>query len=177
MSKKRPINDWSSSRAKAAGPPDYKVRYEAAGRVLGEARARNRTEQEGGCGCPILVEGRRDREALQIYGFSGPIELVNRGWDRSRMTAYLFEKYGTRNPVDDQACLILLFDWDRTGGQLTHDFNRRLTAFGMKLDTETRLVIARALKPEGRTVEGLAPHAYRLLEFIDRFDEDGAQIE
>ncbi len=47
----------------------------------------------------------------------------------------------------------------------------------MKLDTETRLVIARALKPEGRTVEGLAPHAYRLLEFIDRFDEDGAQIE
>ena len=175
MGGKRQSDDWISARAKAAGPPDFEVRYEAAGRVLGEARRRNRGQQQGGCGCPILVEGRRDREALEIYGFTGPIELVNRGWDRSRMTAYLFEKYGVRNPVDNEASLILLFDWDRTGGQLTHDFNRRMVAFGMKLDTETRLIIARALKPEGRTVEGLAPHAHRLRAFIDTFDEDGAE--
>ena len=41
---------------------------------------------------------------------------VNRGWDRSRLVAYLHDTYGTRNLVDKGPPLILLMDWDRTGG-------------------------------------------------------------
>ena len=52
-------------------------RYSTAGRVLGELRHRNRSRATGGCGCPIIIEGRRDGIALRKLGFTGPIEQVN----------------------------------------------------------------------------------------------------
>ena len=46
-------------------------------RALARARSRNRNPIQGGSGCPIIVEGRRDLETLRALGFEGPIELVN----------------------------------------------------------------------------------------------------
>ena len=156
---------------------DRQARYTCAGRALGEARLRNRPSAEGGCGCPILIEGRKDRIALAALGFTGPIEQVNRGWDQSRLVAYLFETYGILNRVDQGPSMILLMDWDRTGGRLQRNIGERLKAFGMRIDDATRMELVRAMKPEGKTVEGLKPHARILRPFIDEVDPEGMSEE
>ena len=162
---------------RTGGSPNRDARYALAGRALGEARIRNRLPEEGGCGCPILVEGRRDKSTLQNMGFTGPIELVNRGWNQSKLVAYLYEKYGNINPVDGEASLIIIMDWDRTGGRLQRRLGDRLEAFGMKIDHETRKVLLRSLNPEGRTVEALNPHSDALCAYIDAIDSEGTRGE
>ena len=153
------------------------ARYTTAGRALGEARIRNRPTRKGGCDCPIIVEGRKDRLTLESIGFTGKIEQVNRGWNQSRFIAYIFEKYGIINKVDQGPSVILLMDWDRTGGRLQRKIGERLEAFGMKVDHETRMQLVRAMKPEGRTVEGLKSHADTLRNYIDVFDAVGSEEE
>ena len=73
------------------------ARYALAARALGEIRHRNRLPANGGCGCPIIIEGRRDTIALRKLGFTGPIEQVNRGWDQSKFVTHIYEKYGILN--------------------------------------------------------------------------------
>ena len=153
------------------------VRYTIAGQALGKARLRNRPTQSGGCGCPIIVEGKKDVLALKTMGFTGPIEQVNRGWDQSRLVTYLFETYGSLNTADHDASVILLMDWDRTGGRLQRKIGERLQAFGMRIDNETRMELVRAMKPEGRTVEGLKAHAEKLRPYIDQTDPGGTEEE
>ena len=153
------------------------ARYTTAGRALGEARIRNRPTRKGGCDCPIIVEGRKDRLTLESIGFTRKIEQVNRGWNQSRFIAYIFEKYGIINKVDQGPSVILLMDWDRTGGRLQRKIGERLEAFGMKVDHETRMELVRAMKPEGRTVEGLKSHADTLRPYIDVFDALGSEEE
>ena len=144
---------------------------------MGEARIRNRPTRKGGCDCPIIVEGRKDRLTLESIGFTGKIEQVNRGWNQSRFIAYIFEKYGIINKVDQGPSVILLMDWDRTGGRLQRKIGERLEAFGMKVDHETRMELVRAMKPEGRTVEGLKSHTDTLRPYIDVFDALGSEEE
>ena len=151
------------------------VRYTIAGQALGQARLRNRPTQSGGCCCPIIVEGKKDVIALKTMGFTGPIEQVNRGWDQSRLVTYLFETYGSLNKTDQGASVILLMDWDRTGGRLQQKIGERLQAFGMRIDNETRMELVRAMKPEGRTVEGLRAHAKKLRPYIDQTDPEGTE--
>ena len=153
------------------------VRYTIAGQALGQARLRNRRAQSGGCECPIIVEGKKDVIALKTMGFTGPIEQVNRGWDQSRLVTYLFETYGSLNKTDQGASVILLMDWDRTGGRLQRKIGERLQAFGMRIDNETRMELVRAMKPEGRTVEGLRAHAEKLRPYIDQTDPEGTEEE
>jgi len=151
------------------------ARFTIAGRALGEARIRNRPTSAGGCGCPIIVEGRKDGIALKVMGFTGPIEQVNRGWDQSRFVTYIFETYGILNKVDQGPSVILLMDWDRTGGRLQRKLSERLSAFGMRIDNETRMELVRAMKPEGRTVEGLKAHAEKLSPYINLADPEGEE--
>lgn len=153
------------------------VRYTIAGQALGQARLRNRPTHSGGCGCPIIVEGKKDVIALKTMGFTGPIEQVNRGWDQSRLVTYLFETYGSLNKTDQGTSVILLMDWDRTGGRLQRKIGERLQAFGMRIDNETRMELVRAMKPEGRTVEGLRAHAEKLRPYIDQTDPEGTEEE
>ena len=158
-------------------PNNRDERYTSAGRVLGQARFRNRPTRKGGCACPIIVEGRKDRLALESLGFTGKIEQVNRGWDQSRFVTYIFEKYGILNKVDQGYSVILLMDWDRTGGRLQRKIGERLEAFGMKIDHETRMELVRSMKPEGRTIEALGAHAAKLRPYIDLVDSDGTEEE
>ena len=111
-------SDWGEERNNLAGPADRVARFDRAARAFADCQRRNRNPIDGGAGCPIIVEGLRDEAALRALGFEGPVERMNRGWDRSRLVAYLYDKYGTRNTVDGGPPLILLMDWDRTGGRL-----------------------------------------------------------
>ena len=78
-----------------AGSGDAALRFRLAGEALAEARALNREHA-----WPILVEGRRDKIALQALEFTGPIEVLNRGWSLERLIAYLYEQYGPRRTFD-----------------------------------------------------------------------------
>lgn len=166
MSERGGLPDWAGQRARAAGPPDRAVRFELAAKAIANAILRNRPIAEGGSGCPVVVEGLKDEQALRALGFSGAIEKVNRGWDRSRLVAYLHESYCAAPPPDGGPALILLMDWDRTGGRLQTSLRDRLMAFDDPIDEDLRMVLLRAMKPEGRTVESLLPHSQSLEPII-----------
>ncbi|MDP7002305.1 MAG: hypothetical protein QF911_01855 [Candidatus Thalassarchaeaceae archaeon] len=162
MSKREELPDWIGQRAKEAGPPDRAVRFELAAKALAKAILRNMPEDEGGLGCPVVVEGIKDERALRALGFTGIVERINRGWDRSRLVAFLHSEYCFPTPTDGGPPLILLMDWDRTGGRLQTSLRERLMAFDMPVDEELRMVLLKAMKPEGRTVESLLPHSTHL---------------
>ena len=165
------------NRKSSGGNPTQDVRFESAGRALALARERNRDVEQGGSSCPVLIEGIKDVKALRKLGFTGIIEQLNRGWDRSRLVAYLFEKYGCNNPNDGGPAIILLMDWDRTGGRIQNDMSIRLRAMDVSLDEETRIELVRAMKPEGKTIESLAPFASELREKMSYHDPDGSDGE
>ena len=165
MSEREELPDWAGQRPRKEGPPDREIRFRAAAAALAQSILRNRSSL-GSPNCPILVEGIKDDRALRALGFSGVIERVNRGWDRSRLVAYLYDTYGTRNTVDKGPPLILLMDWDRTGGRLQTGFRDRLMALDVPVDETLRQVLLKAMKPEGRTVESLLPHSQSLKPII-----------
>ena len=144
-------------------------RFAVAGMALGEARQKNRELQ-----WPIIIEGKRDRVALQALQFVGPIEVLNRGWDLDRFITYLYEQYGTRGP-DGGPSICLLMDWDRTGGRLQKSLTQRLESLDVKVCHELRNQLLKALKPETRVVESLKSLAVELMPFIAQ--EDPIQFE
>ena len=95
-------------------------------KCIKETIIRNRDVSEEDLACPILVEGINDVKSLREIGFIGKIETINRGWDRSRMIAYLYEKYGSELSIDGYPKIILLMDWDRTGDRLQKSFKALL---------------------------------------------------
>ena len=171
MSEREGLEDWVDDRTRRAGPPDRKIRFLAAAKAIASSIRRNRSG-EGNPDCPILVEGLRDEKALRALGFTGIVERVNRGWDRSRLVAYLHDTYGTRNLVDKGPALILLMDWDRTGGRLQTALRDQMMAMDMPVDEELRTVLLRVMKPEARTIEALAPHSRNLNPLIEEFLDD-----
>ena len=169
MSEREGLPVWTGKRARIAGPPDRQVRFEKAAKAIATAIVRNRPIDSGGFGCPIVVEGIRDEQAIRALGFTGVVEKVNRGWDRSRLIAHLHSSYCMEPTQDDGPPLILLMDWDRTGGKLQSSIRDRLMALDCPVDEDLRSILLRAMKPEGRTVESLLPHASALGPAIQNF--------
>ena len=91
---------------------------------------------------------------------------MNRSWTRSKLIAYLHDNYGTRNIIDKGPSIIVAMDWDRTGGQLQKFLRERLMSLDVTVDEEMRTTLMRVMKPEGRTIESLLPHAPALLPMI-----------
>ena len=136
-------------------------------RALAKARLRNRHPVNGGSGCPVIVEGRRDMETLRSLGFEGAIELANRGWGQSRLVAYLRDSYGRKNPVDGGPALILMMDWDRTGMRLHDNLVSRMRSLDMWIDESTRKTLMRAVALKAPTIEGLKNLVEDLIPLID----------
>ena len=149
------------------GAGDAALRFRLAGEALAEARALNRNQA-----WPILIEGKRDKLALEALNFTGPIEVLNRGWALERLIAYLYETYGTRDAQGGPS-MCLLMDWDRTGGRLQKSLTERLEAMDVKVCDALRNQLLKALKPETRVVESLKSLAVDLLPFIDMEDSNG----
>ena len=125
-------------------------------KAIKESIIRNQSIEDGGSNCPIIVEGINDVKCLRILGFTGIIETINKGWDRSRIIAYFYEKYGSELAVDGLPRIILLMDWDRTGDVLQESFNNRLSSMDMKVDQNLRNVLSKQLRSECRTVESIS---------------------
>lgn len=129
--------------------------------------ARNKPELEGGNNCPIVVEGLKDEKTLRILGFTGTIEKINRGWNQSRLVAYLHKQYSSNAPSDSGPKIILLMDWDRTGGKIQKFFRDQLMSLDIPIDEDLRNVLIKTMKPEGKTVESIRPYAEILIPLIN----------
>ena len=155
----------SQNRNDGSGLGNYELRFSNAGQAIGEARRKNRLYN-----WPIIVEGPRDKRALIALGFTGPIEVLNRGWPIERVVAHLYETYSTRNDAAGGASVCLLMDWDRTGGRLQRKLANLMQSFDMMVDQETRTILQKNLKPETRVVESLYGMADRLRFYITQED-------
>ena len=138
-------------------------RFFLAAKAIKESIIRNLPIEEGGYNCPILVEGINDVKYLRVLGFSGTIETVNRGWDRPRMIAYLYETYGSELAIDGLPRIILLMDWDRTGEILQKYFINQLNSMDVKIDQSLWKILAKQLKFECKTVESIIGFSDSLL--------------
>ena len=155
----------SQNRSDRSGLGNYELRFSNAGQAIGEARRKNRLHN-----WPIVVEGPRDKRALVALGFTGPVEVLNRGWPIERVVAHLYETYGTRNEAAGGASVCLMMDWDRTGGRLQRKLAGLMQSFDMMVDEETRTILQKNLKPETRIVESLYGMADRLNFHITQED-------
>ena len=151
------------------GPHDRVSRFKRAAKAFHNSIQRNASYENGGSSCPVLVEGLNDVKTLRDLGFTGDIEKVNRGWPISRLVAYLHDTYGIRNIIDNRGSVILLMDWDRTGGRLQKSLRERLESLDVKIDEDLREELMKAMKPEGGTVESIRPHVPSLLPLISQY--------
>ena len=120
----------------------------------------------------MFVEGRRDRLALERLGFSGPVEVLNRGWPVDDVLVHLVETFGRRSKIDGGPSIIVFMDWDRTGGRLQANIRRNLESLDVRFDEQLRSTLTRCLKPETRVVEGLSGLSDVLGPLIDMYDDE-----
>lgn len=99
----------------------------------------------------VLVEGVRDEQALRRLGLEGEIIIYNAGRPLGEIADTLARAHKR---------LIVLLDWDRTGGHLVKRFTEHLHA-QLELDLSYRKEFA--IVSQVKSVEDL-PAAARLIE-------------
>ena len=113
---------------------------------------------------PVLVEGQRDEKALRELGLEGEIIIYNAG----RTLGATADELARRHKR-----IIVLLDWDRTGGHLVKRFLEHVHA-QLELDLTYRREFA--IVSQVRCVEDL-PAAARLIETrAGAAAEDGAGV-
>ena len=76
-----------------------------------------------------------------------------------------------KRQVDRGATIIVLMDWDRTGGRLQTTIRRNLESLDVRFDERLRSTLMRCLKPETRVVEGLSGLVDVLGPLVDAYDD------
>jgi 5S rRNA maturation endonuclease (ribonuclease M5) len=97
-------------------------------------------------GAVIIVEGRRDRQALKELGIEGKVVLA------------------THHPLLDFAedlargnkKIILLTDWDRSGNELAAKISEYLRASGRAANTDLREKLRNLVQKKVKDIEGLS---------------------
>lgn len=119
---------------------------------------------------PVLVEGEKDTASLRALGLEGEILRV-----KGAATVFVVCETLSRQ----HRKVIILVDWDRTGGHLARLLQEALVANGVRYDIEYRRSLARATKKEVVHVEGLARYMETLRRMARRdhgpFQPDGHQ--
>ena len=95
-------------------------------------------------GVPIVVEGLKDITALRGLGLSGPIHTLA----GHNIVSLADELADTRQ-------LLILFDFDRRGGQLTRYLTRQLEGRGVTILHRERHQLRRVFSWHVRVIEGL----------------------
>ncbi|HMK46843.1 MAG TPA: toprim domain-containing protein [Methanocella sp.] len=104
------------------------------------------------CGAVVLVEGRRDREALELLGVRGEIVTTSH-----RQLLSLAEELARAG-----AEVIILSDWDDRGDEVARQVQIYLEADGIKPDLRIRDSIKGLVRKEIKDVESLYNYMERL---------------
>jgi len=106
----------------------------------------------------LLVEGKRDRGALNLLGVWGEIVQVQ-------------TSDGILGVAEDLALrhkkAIILTDWDRKGGQLCLLLKNALKATGVEFETNTRSRLVHIVSGEIKDVESLPSFFSRLVAQVN----------
>ena len=95
---------------------------------------------------PVLVEGRRDREALVAVGLEGNIEILNNGQHMTDRISGL---------ARENSRLIVLTDWDRKGKELFARLCELGRSEGMKVEEDHWRRMGPLVSKEIQVVEDL----------------------
>jgi len=128
---------------------DYKKSFEDLEKALFELREENKK-------IPIIVEGEKDREALQRLECKGEIISVNAGISLTDFCDRL---------AGDYKDIIILTDWDRRGGYICHTIRKNLEG-RVNCNTYYREIFAKNAMI--RTVEGLPSWISTMREKINK---------
>ena len=115
---------------------NYEKTLEEINKVLLELKEENKI-------IPIIVEGEKDKQALNKLEINGKIIRYNVGMSVSNFCDKIAKDYKK---------VILLTDWDRKGGYLCSTIKKNLES-RVKINTEFRKFFAK--KSMIRTIEGL----------------------
>ena len=105
-------------------------------------------------GAAIIVEGRRDLQALRALGLPGPVIMASR-----RSALDLAEDAARSYPQ-----IILLTDWDSKGDEMCETIDYHLRSVGSRPDKEIRSRLKKLVKKEIKDVESLSQYAQRMRE-------------
>jgi 5S rRNA maturation endonuclease (ribonuclease M5) len=105
-------------------------------------------------GAAIIVEGRRDLQALRALGLPGPVIMASR-----RSALDLAEDAARSYPQ-----IILLTDWDSKGDEMCKTIDYHLRSVGSRPDKEIRSRLKKLVKKEIKDVESLSQYAQRMRE-------------
>jgi 5S rRNA maturation endonuclease (ribonuclease M5) len=123
-------------------------------RLAGIEEAIDELKDRALCGAIILVEGKRDREALAKLGVSGEIVMTSH--------------QSLLNLSERLACLkrdiIILTDWDERGEEVARQISVYMEADGVRPDNNIRCSLRGLLKKEITEVENLYVYLENLKE-------------
>jgi len=108
---------------------------------------------------PIVVEGSKDVISLEALGIGGEIIVLNKGLSIINFAELQLGRYDE---------VIILTDWDRTGGRLARALGEDLEANGMKFNLDIRKRLSRLCRKDIKDVEGLAVYYDRLQAEVAR---------
>ena len=103
----------------------------------------------------IIVEGKKDEAVLEKLNINAPAFLLKSHGGLVDVAEAVAKEFPT---------IIVLTDWDRTGGRLAHRVSDILEGWNVDVDMDYRKRFARLTGKEIRTVEGLVKYMYRALE-------------
>jgi 2,5-diamino-6-(ribosylamino)-4(3H)-pyrimidinone 5'-phosphate reductase len=110
-----------------------------------------RLAEESARGTPIIVEGKKDIEALRALAIEGNIVTAKTGGKSLLDVISEVEKTCSQQ-------VILLLDFDRRGRELTRKLSQYLEKMGMKLNLTFWLGLSSLVGTEVKDVEGLASY-------------------
>ncbi|MEF8832311.1 MAG: toprim domain-containing protein [Candidatus Thermoplasmatota archaeon] len=95
---------------------------------------------------PVIVEGRKDLEALRSLGIERKIIKIKKGETIFRIIEGLRENHDK---------VIILTDWDSSGGELCYKIKKACESNDIKYDVEYRKQMIKFLKKEVKDVESI----------------------
>ena len=95
---------------------------------------------------PVIVEGRKDKKALRSLGIKRKIIKIKKGKTIFRIIE------GLRAEHDK---VIILTDWDSTGGKLCYKIKKACESNDIRYDVEYRKQMIKFLKKEVKDVESI----------------------
>jgi 2,5-diamino-6-(ribosylamino)-4(3H)-pyrimidinone 5'-phosphate reductase len=108
-----------------------------------------RLAEESAKGTPIIVEGKRDIEALKTLGIEGKIISAKTGGKSLLDVISDVEATQTKE-------VILLLDFDRRGKEWTKRLTQQLEKMGVKINLIFWLELSALLRREVKDIEGLS---------------------
>lgn len=118
--------------------------------------------EETAKGTPIIVEGKKDTEALKALGIEGQIMKAKTGGKTLIDLISEVENCGARE-------VILLLDFDRRGRELTRRLKQRLEKSGTHPNIEFWSQLLQLVWREVKDIEGLATYIETLKHKINSF--------